>query len=74
MHWTRLRRNKSFERREDEEALRRAEERLETVERDLERAHERTSEIVEISRTLRRLGEQNHFAPLVIAAFGGRRR
>lgn len=53
------------------EALRCAEARLRDVEGDLERAHARTSEIAEISRTLRRLGEHNHFARAVLEALGG---
>lgn len=73
MRWLRRRRSKRAEERARLEALRVAEEQLETVERDLERAHERTSEIAEISRTLRRLGAMNHFAPLVLEAFGGDR-
>jgi hypothetical protein len=52
-------------------AMHRAEQELESTERALEQAHERTSEIAEISRTLRRLGAMNHFAPLVLEAFGG---
>lgn len=53
------------------EELRSAQEMLREAENELEAVHKRTSEIREISRTLRRLGEQNHFAPLVWRAFGG---
>lgn len=38
----------------------------------MEQARERDVEIREIARTLRLLREQNHFAPLVRDAFGGR--
>ena len=73
MRWFRFRRTKADARARAEE-LRRAERALDRVERDLEQAQERTSEIAEISRTLRRMGEHNHFAPLVLKAFGGRDR
>lgn len=49
-----------------------AKEALRCLEQDMEAARERTSEIREISRTLRRLGERNHFAPLVRDALGGK--
>lgn len=45
---------------------------LEALDQDIVRARRRTSEIMEISRTLRSLGEQNHFAPMVLDALGGR--
>lgn len=47
---------------------------LEKVERGMEQARERDVEIHEIARTLRLLREQNHFAPLVRDALGGRER
>lgn len=56
---------------EDDE-LRAAEEALEGTEQQWQEVRERTSEIREIARTLRRLGERNHFAPLVSEAFGGK--
>lgn len=46
-------------------------EQLRDAEHELAEVQERTSEIREISRTLRRLREQNRFAPLVWEAFGG---
>lgn len=49
-----------------------AQEALRCLEQDIEAARERTSEIRRISRTLRSLGERNHFAPLVRDAFGGK--
>ena len=49
-----------------------AEEALRTLERDLVAARARTAVISEISRTLRRLGERNHFAPLIKDALGGK--
>lgn len=66
MRWIRRRRTTR-----DEAALRAAREKLREAEHELEAVQERTSEIREISRTLRRLGEQNHFAPMVLKAFGG---
>lgn len=67
-------------RRKDREALeaetarelRAARARLRDVDRRLEAVHGRTSEISENSRTLRRISGDNHFAPLVRDAFGGR--
>lgn len=72
MRWRRHR--KTAEKKEREEALLDAQRQLRDAEHDLEVVRERTSEIKEISRTLRRLREQNHFAPLVWEAFGGRDR
>lgn len=45
---------------------------LQSLERDIEQAHARTAVISEISRTLRRLGERNHFAPMIKDALGGK--
>lgn len=45
---------------------------LQSLERDLARARARTAVISEISRTLRRLGERNHFAPMIKDALGGK--
>jgi hypothetical protein len=70
----RWRRHKAS-RAEDERAaedVRAAEEALHDLEGDLARARERTAVISEISRTLRRLGERNHFAPLIKDALGGK--
>lgn len=52
-------------------SLRRAEAELREAERELEAVRERGSEIEENCRTLRGLSERNHFAPLVLKAFGG---
>ncbi|MER7488705.1 hypothetical protein ABTY20_22930 [Streptomyces sp. NPDC126497] len=54
------------------EDVRAAEEALRVLRHDLARARERTAAISEISRTLRRLGERNHFAPLIKDALGGK--
>lgn len=54
------------------EDVQEAEEALRCLERDLEEARARTAVISEISRTLRRLGERNHFAPLIKDALGGK--
>jgi hypothetical protein len=56
----------------ESEELRTAEEALEDTEQALQEVCERTSEIREIARTLRRLGERNHFAPMVRDALGGK--
>jgi hypothetical protein len=45
---------------------------LQELQRDLASARARTAVISEISRTLRRLGERNHFAPLIKDALGGK--
>jgi hypothetical protein len=55
-----------------DEDVQAAEEALRCLERDLAQARARTAVISEISRTLRRLSEQNHFAPLIKDAFGGK--
>ena len=71
MRWRRCRKRTA----EDEQAdrdVQAAREALDTLAEDIERARRRTSEILEISRTLRSLGERNHFAPLIRDALGGR--
>jgi hypothetical protein len=45
---------------------------LNCLEHDIERARARTAVISEISRTLRRLGERNHFTPMIKDALGGK--
>ncbi|WP_158708360.1 DUF7620 family protein [Streptomyces sp. NRRL S-455] len=45
---------------------------LQSLEQDIARAQARTAVISEISRTLRRLGERNHFAPMIKDALGGK--
>ena len=45
---------------------------LRDLDRDIARARARTAVISEISRTLRRLSEQNHFAPMMKDALGGK--
>lgn len=45
---------------------------LQSLEQDIAQARARTAVISEISRTLRRLGERNHFAPLIKDALGGK--
>lgn len=54
------------------EDVQEAEEALRCLERELAEARARTAVISEISRTLRRLGERNHFAPLIKDALGGK--
>lgn len=54
------------------EEVQAAQDALRELERDLVAARARTAVISEISRTLRRLGEQNHFAPLIKDALGGK--
>lgn len=72
MRWRLTRRN-DRDRQQHAADLRDAEAQLRDAEAELEAAQERTSEIAEFSRTLRSLGEANHFAPLVLKAFGGGR-
>jgi hypothetical protein len=69
MRWRRHRPTENGE--HDRHTRERLQEQLREAEDELEAVRERTSEIVEITRTLRRLREQNHFAPLVWEAFGG---
>lgn len=71
MRWRKHRPTKAADHEERVEALRCAKEQLREAEQELAKVRERTSEIAEIARTLRRLREQNHFAPLVWEAFGG---
>jgi hypothetical protein len=49
-----------------------AREALESVERGMEEARARESEISEIARTLHAARERNHLAPMVRDALGGR--
>lgn len=73
MIWRRRRKTESGRAERDAE-LRSVRAQLRDAEHELETAQRRTSEIAEIYRTLRALGERNHFAPLVIEALGGKRR
>lgn len=71
MRWRKCRKKSA----EDEQAdrdVQAAREALDALAEDIVRARRRTSEILEISRTLRSLGERNHFAPLIRDALGGR--
>lgn len=70
MPWIRLRRGDRDDGRSDD--VKAVQDALQSLERDIERAHARTAVISEISRTLRRLGERNHFAPLIKDALGGK--
>lgn len=70
MRWFR-RRKRGPEAAPPADDVRAAQEALWCLERDIEAARERTSEIRRISRTLRSLGERNHFAPLIRDALGG---
>jgi soluble lytic murein transglycosylase-like protein len=54
------------------EEVQTVQEALQSLEQDIARAHARTAVISEISRTLRRLGERNHFAPMIKDALGGK--
>jgi type VI protein secretion system component VasK len=69
MRWRRHRPTEADE--HDRRSQEQLQEQLREAEDELEAVQERTSEIAEIARTLRRLREQNHFAPLVWEAFGG---
>lgn len=71
MRWRRRPTSKAEDTRAAED-VRAAEEALRCLERDLAEARARTAVISEISRTLRRLGERNHFAPLIKDALGGK--
>lgn len=74
LHWLRRRTRAEIDADDGETArdVRAAREALACLEQDIAQARERTSEIREISRTLRTLGERNHFAPLIRDALGGR--
>lgn len=68
-----LKRLRSKRKDTDEDAdVQAARDALEALPADIAEARRRTSEIQEISRTLRSLGERNHFAPLIRDALGGR--
>lgn len=71
MRWTR-RREGEADREQVAEDVRAVRDALESLERDLARARARTAVISEISRTLRRLGERNHFTPMIKDALGGK--
>jgi hypothetical protein len=71
MRWTR-RREGEKDREQAAEDVRVVQDALQSLERDLARARARTAVISEISRTLRRLGERNHFAPMIKDALGGK--
>jgi hypothetical protein len=73
VRWLRRRTSKP-ERTQGDDDVRAVEEELAYLERDLAAARRRTSEILGIARTLRTLGEQNHFAPLIRQAFGSSKR
>lgn len=71
MHWPRRRKSEQDSERAAEETQA-VSEALDDLHRDIARARERMAAISEISRTLRRLGERNHFAPLIKDALGGK--
>lgn len=71
VRWFRHRKNRAETARSAEDVAV-AREALRELEQSLQEAHGRTSEISAIARTLRRRGDQNHFAPLVRDALGGR--
>lgn len=71
MRWTR-RQEGETDREQAAEEVRVVQDALQSLEHDLARARARTAVISEISRTLRRLGERNHFAPMIKDALGGK--
>jgi hypothetical protein len=71
MPWLRRRRAEP-DRSQAADDVRAVQEALQSLEHDIAQAHARTAVISEISRTLRRLGERNHFAPLIKDALGGK--
>jgi hypothetical protein len=70
MLWRKVRKGKARHGLADD--VRAVQDALQSLERDIEQAHARTAVISEISRTLRRLGERNHFAPMIKDALGGK--
>ncbi|MBR7839816.1 hypothetical protein KDL01_41640 [Actinospica durhamensis] len=70
LRWLKRRTSKRADVPADED-VQAAQEELRNLEQAMAAAHERTSEIREISRTLRSLGERNHFAPLIRDALKG---
>ncbi|WP_086559967.1 DUF7620 family protein [Streptomyces africanus] len=71
MPWIRRRKGETAHEQAADE-VQAVQEALQSLERDLAQARARTAVISEISRTLRRLGERNHFAPLIKDALGGK--
>jgi hypothetical protein len=69
--WRRRRKSDPVRTQPDED-VQAAQEALQCLREEIVQARSRTSEIREISRTLRTLGERNHFAPLVRDALGGK--
>lgn len=71
MSWTR-RRKREPDREQAADDVRAVQSALRDLDQDIARARARTVVISEISRTLRRLAEQNHFAPMIKDALGGK--